>query len=385
MNRVVIYIDRSIDIVMSTRNLSREEAVFFSGLANMFFHGDCFLCGDIRSLDKMSHKLGEPYDDIYNIVKGQYSENRAVISAVDTMIVLLYEESFQEDNLPDIVMSCDNIHRVPVPVAMSWHLENRVNLIAENLEDCEFYEAIASYYCAKHSIRGFRASLHHENGGGNTINSVLRECVAKDRSLSLCIVDSDKKWEPTKQYPNPPPLGDTYYKVKQESDDLNHHQDYPKHCLYLLDVHEVENLIPRSVLRKIQTNQQLPDMKAGLDILDALIEINKSNAVLCYDIKKGLPYTVSEPQRSFWREIMMLLGGSEEDMPPCSKPKKTDDNKTPLFFPPVSNNNLLRRATCILHELELSELQLDDYLVDSWEHVGKMLFSWGCAGFPISG
>ena len=379
---MLFYIDHSIYRVLHTRSVSNNEAVFFSNLANMYSRGECYLCGNVDSLDILSNKLGTPANSIYGVARGRYAENGTVMRTVRVMIILIYEEAFERDALPKIIRNSENVIFVPIPLAISWSLEKRCCIVAENLDDCAFYEAITAYYYSTHDLHGLRVSLHHENGGGNTTGKILEKCVTQDKTLTLCIVDSDKKWGSSLQYPNPPARGDTCRLVEKTSAELKKRNDIPPHHAYLLEVHEIENLIPRQIMRRIES-EKLAEMKAGLDVLDALVANNRTDAILCYDYKNGLPYMKSAPQRAYWKEVLTTLGKTENDMPPCTKEEYIQQDGAKQSFPPILKHDLLHKAIDCLKDMDLLQLCLDDYLQDAWEQIGSLLFSWGCAIIPV--
>lgn len=149
----------------------------------------------------------------------------------------------------------------------------------------------------------------------------------------------------------------------------------PPHRVVPLYVHEVENLIPTSVLDGLLND--LPAMKPGIAFLKQLKSIKDGEPVLFYDFKKGFPVMKNAPLRAYWQEIFLEhLGGALSDMPPTEEPATS----TP--FPPLSNNSLLKRAVSYILA-NMDELQVDDYLVPYWEELGGILFAWGCAELPL--
>lgn len=378
---MLFFIDRSVSIELSKRKMSPTEEIFFSSLANSYCRGECYLCGSIDSLDILSNLFSTSSNNVYNSVKARFAEAGSAISAVNTVIVLYYPDGFHEDTLPEVITQRPNRYDIPVPIALSLSLEKKCCLLTENLDDCRFYDLISQYYCLNHAVNGLRTCLHHENGGGNTTDRVLHKCVVEDRVLTLCIVDSDRKWGASEDYPNQPAKGETCQRVIAESEKLRDRRDVPQHTVHLLDMHEIENLIPRVIMKRIEI-EQIPEMRRGLDMLNALISVGRCDAVLCYDYKKGLPYAHEEPRRAYWKEILFSLGGSESDMPPCTKNEAEKESRE-LYFPPICRNNLLQRAIDALEDTDLSALSIDDYLLEYWDQIGSVVFSWGCSGLPM--
>lgn len=381
---MVFYIDHSIHDVLNSRELFEDEAIFFANLANMYRMGTCYLCGNINSLDTLSQQLGNPSGNIYQSIKKSYSESGAVMEVVHTVMVLTFQEYPSPDNLPTILQVQNKAIYIPISVAQKWSLSKKCCLLAENLSDCTFYERVATYYCIKHRIRGIQVCFHHENGGGNTTCNVLRKCVQEEKELTLCIIDSDKKYGISEEYPNEPARGDTFHRAHRVSIELCEDENLPPHALKPLDVHEIENLIPQQVLKQLR--KELPAMDRGLNLLEKLSKIECGSPILYYDFKMGFPLLKVGPQRSYWKEILLALGGTEADIPPLNQSKDDrDDRNDPykLFFPPLSNNNLLTRANLLLDDATLPTLRLDTYLLPHWEQIGELMLTWGCAGLPI--
>lgn len=380
---MVFYIDRSIHNTLLMRELSEDEEVFFANLANKHRVGNCYLCGDIDSLETLSHRLGNPSGNIYRQIINHYSESGTVINTVGTVIVLSFEESIHQDKLPSILQTEDKVNFVPISAAQNWSQDHLCCLLGENLNDCDFYESIATYYCSKHGIKGLQIRFHHENGGGNTICHVLKKCVQNDKSTTLCIVDSDKKYGISKEYPQSPALGDTCLNAQEVSNALKHSNPFPPHMLYILDVHEVENLIPIAILQMLKQTE-LPDMRDGLDRLKSLIAVHDGEPILYYDFKDGFPYIKGLPQRAYWKQVLLELGYTEENMPPYDKKCDKLGNESNIVFPKLSNNNLLFRAITVLRAMNISSLSLESYLEPIWENLGQLMLTWGCASSQFS-
>lgn len=379
---MVFYVDHSIHNTLLTRALSEDEEVFFANLANKYRAGNCYLCGDIDSIEALSRQLGNPSGNIYRQIMNHYSESGNVINAVETVVVLSFEDGFQQDKLPSILQTEDKVYFVHISIAKNWSQEYQSCLLGENLIDCAFYENIATHYCINHGIKGLQVRFHQENGGGNTICQVLNKCVQNDKSLTLCIVDSDKKYGTSEEYPQSPALGGTCLNAQKASKALKDNS-LPPHMLYILDVHEVENLIPMAILQQlVQTG--LPDMQKGIDRLKSLTTIDDGEPILYYDFKNGFPYIQGSPQRAYWKQILLELGYEEENMPPCNKQSDGSGNESNIVFPQLSKTNLLSRAIAVLETANMSSLSLESYLEPIWETIGKLMFTWGCAPSQFS-
>ena len=381
MNNTIYFIDQSIQYELLNRKLSMEEEMFFQKLAISYQQGKCYLCGAIHSIDALIKSQTGITGKIYCAVKNHYSESGVIMKAVQRVFVLTYQETPSRESLPVILRDekkCCFIH-IQTAIREDWNLSVKCALLTENLDDIEFYLFIAKYYCLKKQIPYQQISFHKENGGGNTTCNVLEKCVTQDKIPVLCIVDSDRKHGTTKGYPNEPIMGDTLKRVLKKEERLKSFNEYPPFYMLPLHVHEIENLIPIQLLQKLYEDS-LHDMRPGLERVMELKDIKCGEPLLYYDYKKGFPCMKNAPQRSYWEEILLLLGRGVAFMPPSEEPESGAGISDALFFPPLSNK-LLKHTLDVIRSDEsdifLRELQIDDYLKNIWDDIGKHMLTWG--------
>lgn len=387
MNDTVYFIDRSIEIEFSTRAMKMEEDLFFQNLAAAYQHGDCYLCGDLASLDVLCQNQTGITQNIYQVIKNRHLENGAAMSAVQCVFVLTYQENPSLVSLPEILQDEGKCYFIHIPTALheKWRLSAACCLLTENLDDIEFYLFMAKYYCLKRHIPHQRIGFHRENGGGNTICDVFKKCIVLDKVPVLCLVDSDRKHGATKAYPNSPAIGNTLDRVQKTAERLAAHEVCPPHHLSPLHVHEIENLIPSQLLQRL-CRTLLPDMLPRMDRVMQLQTVKGGEPLLYYDYKEGFPYIKNAPQRAYWEEVLLDLGGEPLSMPPQGKPERGTYSPDTLFFPPL-NNKLLDYILEIINSSEsdtiLKTLRIDDYLKSIWEDVGTQMLTWGYVNEPI--
>lgn len=371
MSRTVYYIDKSVGEELKDRAVTPKEKILFDDLANAYCTGQCYLCGDIGALQELTKQVSE----IYSIVAQRYAEAGSVMEAVQKVFILSYAPNASK--LPDILQQEGKCRFIPIQTTLdeNWQLRE-CTLIAENLEDCSFYEIVADWYRRQQKMMGISVHFHREGGGGNTIKGALRNCVEKEKRPSLCLVDSDQKYGETKLTCGQLGYGETCRQAETVLRDVTK-PNLPPCELCRLDVHEVENLIPTQILQELQ--RELPDMAAGLDRLKQLQALRNGEPALYYDYKNGFPYIKSEPARAYWQEILSELGGKKENMPGEQKLEKGQYNPHALFFMAISGNKLLERAT---EKMEEVEWEVDAYLVPFWEQIGAVMLTWGFATSP---
>ncbi len=385
----MFYIDKSVKDELSIREMTESELLFFSDMASAYQHGYCYLCGDIESLDYLSEHLGKPFNSIYNLVKNRYAENGEVIRIVSKVCVLTFQEELSLNMLPEILQKKDKSIFISIQLVITQNIKlNRpCSLIGENLTDCKFYKIVAKHYFYKHNIEKLNLNFHLENGGGDPTCEVLKKVIESDKTLTLCIVDSDRSYGLSKEYPNKPHDGNTLKHVRDVSKSL---PKLPPHEVYPLHVHEIENLIPFKILQQIM-EEQLPDMEAGLKFLKELQEINDGEPVLYYDFKNGFPYMKEKAKQAYWKNILLKLGKDNLKMPPETKKEAEQEAKQDnqlVTFPSLSRNKLLEKANGILKIKSISEKEnmqksIDGYLDTYWDEIGLLMLTWGCANLPV--
>ena len=131
-------------------------------------------------------------------------------------------------------------------------------MLAENEDDISFYKMLGQFYVRESKIGKIKIDFEPRNGGGSTTYGVLQRIIEEKNRMCLCIVDSDKK------YGNAEPR-ETMQKVKEIAN--RNMQDYFE--VILLDVHEIENLIPINVLEQII--KKLNISKQGIDFMRFLV------------------------------------------------------------------------------------------------------------------
>ncbi len=384
MISLVLYIDSSIVSELDKRDPTSEEEVFFANIAIACQKGYCYLCGDFNSIDILSRRLSGIEGKIYSSIREKHSEDGALLSLVPIVFIISFSNVLCNDTLPECLKSNPDKCRI-LPISLAQGLDiNQCCLLGENLSDCKFYQFIAEFYIKYRRIEGIGISFDSIPGGGNTICDVLKNCVADKKMPTICIVDSDKKYGATKTY-NKVKQGDTCIRACKMSEDLSKMQNLPPYTLHLLDIHEVENLIPLNILESMAESDS-PDIKFGVIMLKRISSIDNGEPALFYDLKKGIPYISSDedPKYLYWQDVLTRIGEKTAKIPR----DKDTGNAIPTesrVFPPLSSNSLLERAYEHMNKLQTAtgQILVEEYLLPYWESLGSMLFSWGCARPPL--
>lgn len=357
---MIIYIDKSVFERRSASDFvfSDEEKSFFVGLANAHRTGRCYLCGDDECMKWFASKI-----DLFKGLSRNRFERKSLLQSVERILIISHDESPQSLNeIPET--TCVSI--ITVEKAMKYELDAKCILLGENLDDCKFYGLLAVWYMysQRGSMKGLSLSFQRELGGGSTIGTVLEKCVAEDHHLTLCLVDSDQKYEDPSEK-SKAKKGGTLYKLRESANRLSKDDLQDIFEVYELNVHEVENLIPLSVLKHI-ADTSVKEMGPGVECLKLMLpEYDK--AILYYDFKKGI--TLSEEcnksdYSKYWNKIGDAIGVS--------------------IFPRLCGK-VLEKAIEYLAEENSSRHQniettvVEEYLQEEWKTIGSKVFSWACA------
>ena len=268
-------------------------------------------------------------------------------------------------------------------------------LLGENLDDCEFYKLLALYYEKKHKIAGFWCHCETENGGGSTTYQAYKNAVSNNNKFCLCIVDSDMHYAGTQVAKGP-----TFCALNKADRELKRQGNGIFCGLLPLQVMEVENLVPYSLLEEIFSSE--PVCKDGLIILKSMIDTfpkDESNPVLFYDFKQGLRVKdcakcVHTDLADYWRNVFDLIndgiftpydGYDEESFKALEKDKKEACIKKGLQQKGILPKSVKHIKENYLTPGHIELLTIDEYLVTIWEKIGTTVFSWTCAAPPHSG
>ena len=365
---MLFYLDHTIYETYSQRAFSAEEIIFFRDLSIFCQRGECILCGDLESLTVLRDCDKIESRKAYYTACEHFSEHRSIMEAVSLVFVLTFSDQTEKDNLPTFLRQ--KCRFIPLSKAVMWkQLGGRCTLLGENLKDCEFYELVGKNYCRRNEIHGISIMFHHEAGGGNTTADVLNKQIGKELTPTLCIVDSDKKYGQTSNCTSVPTIGETLRRVRKTEGRLQSAEPAFPFEVYPLPVHEVENLLPQSVL--LALTDKLPDIVDGMKTLRKLCDVLGGEPVLYYDLKNGVPCSVTGPRRAYWEEVSSLM------------PTDDGEPRPDFCFPKVSDNSHLMEWSNQYIESAVGAVDLDGYLLPLWEQLGQKLLSWGCACTPL--
>ena len=146
--------------------------------------------------------------------------------------------------------------------------------VSENVNDIEFYSFITKAYYPEASLCYIPAM-----GGGSTTSKVISEI--RRFGFILAIVDSDRKYRDAE-------LGETASNCNKV---IRHNNAFA--YLKVLNIHEVENLIPLSSISKVQMNRE------SRGFFRKILSVKYFDFLPFYDYKEGV--SVSDMENSLYR------------------------------------------------------------------------------------
>ena len=367
--KMLFYISRSIAIKALNNDhiaLNVIQALIESrrkGHSLIFCHG---LTSEI--IIKALQKSGNTYHaKIFESIKNKFRQKLSLIKELNTL-----SEIRGSTNLK--ISKKSNTINIPYKFANNSNIFNSPTLLAENLNDCIFYEnRIAKNYKSKSNpnLEFIKTKSNHESGGGNTINHSLNNHLQKNDSFCLCIVDSDKNAPECK-------LGQTALNVKKIYSPEKNHLSY----LHIVDCYSAENLIPMNIIdNEIEKSYQHIDNKTKRNI----ISIRTSDSWKYLPLKKGIKCKElheSNATSNYWlNECMNNICVNSFNYPTC------DSNCEKDIIPKIHTKTLSNSLND--NEYNSTKWNLgfkredNPDILNNYETLSKLIKSWLCAGEKI--
>lgn len=361
---MLIYIDNTIADYLDEKDFNIQQMDFFARIASAFYQGKCVVFGDLRSLDALFTRLGDPVKSIYKIIRSRNTQSGSIANyVVEAFIISRSSNPSNLSKLPTILKGKEKYLSLDEAAGFNWNFGSC--LLGENISDCEFYENIGKHYCRKNKIRGVQISFHCEHGGGSDTASVLKKCVSIEAIPTLCLSDADIKYGYTKKH-GKPSKGGTFIGINKIAKLLGRRGLSKRFCFYCIPVHEIENLIPLSLLKCFGSDICPPE---GIANLEALTKIQNGLPILFYDFKKGEVIDRETPHGYYWYEIFSQAGILNKDGEYCR----------------IGCESLLEHANSYISENNICSVIVDTYLEIIWDEIGQLLFTWGCATTEVRG
>lgn len=279
-----------------------------------------------------------------------------------------------KDNGIDIFRKKESsVMRICYDIIADSDISDKTVLLAENLNDCKFYEIMTNVYLSLNKIGNINVNFESDTGGGRNIEDVFEMRQNNCNKFCICIVDSDKKY-PTDN------VGDTANGA-QNAFLIN----CPLCDLFIISSRMIENYIPYKILSDLSFSDRR--MMKSINFFDRISSNQHSKELKKYlDYKNGecikniLERKIDE-EIEFWN-ICLNQGGQIIE---CIKSKlceESDDCDCQIF--PGFGPHILQKS---LEEMEkmsfckIGETIKGDLLI-KWNLIGHLILSWCCSSIP---
>ncbi len=249
------------------------------------------------------------------------------------------------------------------------NLFNSTNLILENISDSDIYTAISQWFSKSKLSANIKTNFSVIDGHGGGTSGVYQEHQNNEDCFTLCITDSDKKF-PTDT------LGQTALDTTSIDD-----QGMPLSSHHCLAIHELENLVPLSILIDIANETKSGASNKIVTALESIKNLDTPSPILYWDYKKGIrckPISENEGAKVYWSEITKDLESFSKT--PCTStpcPSGCDKDLLPQW----------NQKQAVKDKINTKRMSLktptDDYLIDIWTEIGKSLIGWGICTEPV--
>jgi len=357
-----------------------ETIPALENLANAVREGKHLVISDRETLKIITQcqDLSKTTQAIYNILYNKFSELRSYLSVVTRYIEIT-------DLLEPKLSSLSGKEVIQVPLGFFENTESiqKTILLCENIRDTSFYQTIARVYVIwKNTNINIKLEFEPRGGGGNTINTEYDNIQKNTKRLCLCILDSDRISPEGK-------LGSTAVLIASIAQNQN--SQFFRTKVFILNVHEIENLIPNSILLEICSgNQQRED---AMKRIKTLQEIRGSQIKHFLDIKEGtLMYKIfnstNPKDKLFWEshvlEINTILKCINDDCLAdwkCNKSKSNCQCQISLGFGEHTLDNTIE----YLEKIEPHKIarEFNNDMKPEWEKIGQVVVDFCIAHSPI--
>lgn len=342
-------------------NTHEKYITFFNEMAYEIYKGKNYYYLSKIALEFLFNcsSLDNQPKEIYRKMFNNSYEDYVIKNSVNRKILVV------NDDVNGIVFK-DGNYKIHIDQFIEIGLPTKMNIIAENTSDCKFFINIGKAYKYKNNIKSVNIELLLAPGGGATIADVYTNKI-DDNELSILFVDSDKKYCGA-------PFGGTINCLKNVEKELikaNKEINYVE--IKVLDVHEIENLIPLMLIENYYSNKSEETPKK--DVINFLKKFEMkpfdiNNPIMFFDMKKGISLKKCEDNKeykNFWKSVLENNGYIY------------DENDLIEGF----GEHLLRKVNSYLEKNVETENfwcnNVNQYINEIWEEIGKLVYSFGCA------
>lgn len=245
----------------------------------------------------------------------------------------------------------------------------KTKIVCENPLDSDFFKVIAAHYAEGINLSRCEMGFIALNGGGGSTKDIFERAI-QNNEIVFCIVDNDKK------HPRAPFGGTCSHFLGS--------QITRSGFVEILDVHEIESLVPLSTIEDVLRSQsQFQQKEKSLIFFKHLCSVDES-VKFYIDHKKGFDFkTALELDRkhgAYWRPILKKLDIKYD----CEyiESKRCSCNTACVSYDGFGENLLSNTLKYIQKgSLKKYNPHLTPVLSDKWYKLGKNFFSWSCGPY----
>lgn len=245
----------------------------------------------------------------------------------------------------------------------------KISVVSENPSDADFYGIIANYFSKKINAGACKILWNSENGGGGSTKDTFSRSI-KDKKITLCIVDNDKKHPSGEKGTTCGAFGQQKY--------------IDSGRVEIIPAHEVECLIPIDTIESLILNNLYPN-----DFIDDIDNLKKitykcNDAKLYFDHKNGIStkkaISLDKKYGSYWVPLIFDVENKKKNS--CLREGECScDEGKPCFQIRGYGSKLLINTIKHINENNSYNYtpKLPPPLESLWNEIGKLFFSWCCA------
>lgn len=356
-------------ILEKAKNRQEDVLRMLDDLYRAWLNGRCLIDGKRKVLIELAAIPScAGYENVMRAKQGIAN----IYNYIDFYIVLLYDSNKIQDTSPTSILTA-TAHYLDYHIVSDERLFSSNNLLCEHVEDAKLYKWGSQFYLSS-ECRNVRINVTPQLGGGNTIKDDARN-YHNQKQFTLCILDSDRHF----------PKSDVGQTAKEFIDMYNQIQS-PFLWYYILEAHEIENIIPFCVLFMSNAiTGKLYQCLQKLDFKDETI----SNFFKFLDCKKGFkPSDLRRINKDYPRvlndiiSLLVTLGAKRSRID--SELRKSYNPHCDSSFINVHNNGSLDNSSRFVEENECGEdmFILHPFQKHDWQNISRKVWAIGCASMP---
>lgn len=245
----------------------------------------------------------------------------------------------------------------------------KAKIVSENPLDSDFLKIIASHYAKNQDLSRCAINFIPINGGGGSTKDIFYRSI-ENNEITFCFVDNDKK------HPKAPFGGTSNHFLGPRT--------IKSGIVKILDVHEIESLVPIDTIERVLESLNLIARKRDtLNFFKEICEVDES-AKFYFDHKKGFSlktaWDLDNAHGDYWRSIIKKIKSKPQceciALKHCRCPSS-------CFDLAGFGDGLLSNTIKYIHEGNLRQYKppLTPKLNEQWNELGRSFFSWSCGPY----